>query len=177
ERRQRPRDYTFLTNSPGQPWLHVAGLCHSEFVVPELAGREGETPEQRAAGAEAIIASRVPDIRVLLDYVLTESAARPCARRHRGPQLRRLDCARLSRRAASNSGGCGARAMWKFESEARDSAGEAGVQVGPRSADARSGGGPRRLPSARRHVRDLRQNTLLETHGRSSPRRPHAFHG
>jgi hypothetical protein len=105
-----PRGYTFLTNHLASHGYIVAGLNHSELVARELERREGETPEQRAARAEAAIASRAPDIRFLLDY----------------PP---------------------------------------------------SGGGQRRLPSAGRHVRDLRQNTRRETHGRSSPRRPHAFHG
>ncbi|HEX7794740.1 MAG TPA: alpha/beta fold hydrolase, partial [Vicinamibacterales bacterium] len=55
----------------------VAGLNHSELVAPELAARGGETPEQRAAGAEAIIESRVPDIQFLLDYVLTRAKLEP----------------------------------------------------------------------------------------------------
>ena len=51
----------------------VAGLDHSELVAPELGRRDFETSEQWAAGAEAVIASRVPDIRFLLDYLLTEA--------------------------------------------------------------------------------------------------------
>jgi len=38
-------------------------------VVPELTRKEGEAPEQAAARAEAVIASRVPDLRFLLDQV------------------------------------------------------------------------------------------------------------
>src|SRR6185369_15882873 len=44
----------------------VAALDHSEVVAPELGRKEGETPEQLAARAEAIIASRVPDLQFLL---------------------------------------------------------------------------------------------------------------
>jgi predicted dienelactone hydrolase len=48
----------------------VAALDHSELVVPELARKDGETPEQRAARADGWIGSRVPDIRFLLDHLL-----------------------------------------------------------------------------------------------------------
>jgi predicted dienelactone hydrolase len=71
------RGYTFLTNHLASHGYVVAGLNHSELVAPELARRDGATPEQRAAGAEAVIASRVPDIRFLLDYVLTQAELEP----------------------------------------------------------------------------------------------------
>jgi dienelactone hydrolase len=67
------RGYTFLTNHLASHGYTVAGLNHSELVVPELGHRDGETPEQRTARAEGAIASRVPDIRFLLDYLLTEA--------------------------------------------------------------------------------------------------------
>jgi dienelactone hydrolase len=58
-------------------WGYVVGaLDHSETFVPELMRREGETPEQRAARADAAIASRVPDLRFLLDQVLDAQAIR-----------------------------------------------------------------------------------------------------
>ena len=48
----------------------VAALDHSEVVAPELGrGQQGETAEQRAARVEAVIASRVPDVKFLLDYL------------------------------------------------------------------------------------------------------------
>ena len=56
------RGYTFLTNHLASHGYIVAGLNHSELVAPELGRRDGETPEQRVARAEAAIASRVPDI-------------------------------------------------------------------------------------------------------------------
>jgi predicted dienelactone hydrolase len=71
------RGYTFLTNHLASHGYIVAGLDHSELVAFELAHRDGETPEQRAARAEAAIASRVPDIRFLLDYLLTEAQLKP----------------------------------------------------------------------------------------------------
>jgi dienelactone hydrolase len=67
------RGYTFLTNHLASRGYIVAVLNHSELVAPELGHRDGETPEQRNARAEAAIASRVPDIRFLLDYLLTEA--------------------------------------------------------------------------------------------------------
>src|SRR3989442_9308708 len=67
------RGYTFLTNHLASHGYIVAGLNHSELVAPELGRRDGETPEQRAARAEAAITSRVPDVRFLLDYLLTEA--------------------------------------------------------------------------------------------------------
>ena len=67
------RGYTFLTNHLASHGYIVAGLNHSELVALELGHRDGETPEQRTARAEATIASRVPDIRFLLDYLLTEA--------------------------------------------------------------------------------------------------------
>lgn len=48
----------------------VAAMDHSEVVAPELAGRPGETSEERGARISAIIASRVPDVRFLLDQML-----------------------------------------------------------------------------------------------------------
>jgi predicted dienelactone hydrolase len=71
------RGYTFLTNHLASHGYIVAGLNHSELVATELGHRDGETPEQRAARAEAAIASRVPDIRFLLDYLLTEAQLTP----------------------------------------------------------------------------------------------------
>ena len=71
------RAYTFLSNHLASHGYIVAGLNHSELVAPELERREGETPEQRAARAEAAIASRVPVIRFLLNYVLSEAQVKP----------------------------------------------------------------------------------------------------
>jgi predicted dienelactone hydrolase len=48
----------------------VAAMDHSEVVAPELAARPGETPEERTDRVKAIIASRVPDMRFLLDHLL-----------------------------------------------------------------------------------------------------------
>ena len=53
----------------------VAAIDHSEVVAAELAPAAGETPGQRAARIEAVIASRVPDVRFLLDFLLAGGAA------------------------------------------------------------------------------------------------------
>ena len=50
----------------------VAALDHSEVVAADLAGKDAETQAQRAARVDAIIASRVPDVRFLLDKVAAE---------------------------------------------------------------------------------------------------------
>jgi dienelactone hydrolase len=49
-------------------------LDHSETIAAELARRDGETAEQKAARIEAVIASRVPDVRFLLDHLLGGTA-------------------------------------------------------------------------------------------------------
>jgi dienelactone hydrolase len=48
----------------------VAALDHSEVVAPELAPRQGETSDERLARIDAIVASRVPDVRFLIDHLL-----------------------------------------------------------------------------------------------------------
>jgi len=61
---------TFLCTHLSSHGYVVAALDHSEVVAPELARRNGETAEQRTARVESLIASRVPDIRFLLDRLL-----------------------------------------------------------------------------------------------------------
>ena len=51
----------------------VAAMDHSEVVAPELAPRQGETPDERLARIDAIVESRVPDVRFLLDHLLSGS--------------------------------------------------------------------------------------------------------
>jgi dienelactone hydrolase len=53
----------------------VAAMDHSETLAPELMRRDGETPEQKKARVDAWIANRVPDIRFLLDHLLSSSLA------------------------------------------------------------------------------------------------------
>ncbi len=64
------RAATFLCNHLSSHGYVVAALDHSEVVAVELARKDGETPAQRTARIEAWIASRVPDIRFLLDHLL-----------------------------------------------------------------------------------------------------------
>src|SRR5689334_12532714 len=47
--RQHRRAYTFLCNHLSSHGYVVAAMDHSEVVVPELAGKSGETAEQKAA--------------------------------------------------------------------------------------------------------------------------------
>jgi predicted dienelactone hydrolase len=67
------RQSTFLCTHLSSHGYVVAALDHSELVAPELARKGDETPGQRAARGDAWIASRVPDIRFLLDHLLNEA--------------------------------------------------------------------------------------------------------
>ena len=66
------RSATFLATHLASHGYVVAAMDHSERVASELGRREGENTE-RAARIDAVIASRVPDIRFLLDYLLGET--------------------------------------------------------------------------------------------------------
>lgn len=61
---------TFLCTHLSSHGYVVAALDHSEVVATELARKADETAEQKRARWEALIASRVPDIRFLLDQLL-----------------------------------------------------------------------------------------------------------
>jgi dienelactone hydrolase len=61
---------TFLTSHLASHGYLVAAMDHSEMVAPELSARTGETGDERDARIEALIGSRVPDIRFLLDHLL-----------------------------------------------------------------------------------------------------------
>jgi predicted dienelactone hydrolase len=63
------RQSTFLCTHLASHGYVVAAMDHSEVVAPELARKEGETPEQKAARTEGWLSSRVPDIRFLLDHL------------------------------------------------------------------------------------------------------------
>ena len=60
------RAATYLCTHLASHGYRVAAMDHSEAVVPELGRQQGETAERRAARMEAMIASRVPDVRALL---------------------------------------------------------------------------------------------------------------
>ena len=64
------RAATFLCTHLSSHGYVVAALDHSEVVAKELARRDGETAAQKTARMEVWIASRVPDMRFLLDYLL-----------------------------------------------------------------------------------------------------------
>jgi dienelactone hydrolase len=63
---------TFLCTHLASHGYAVAALDHSEVLVPEPARHEQETPEERAARIEAVVAARVPDLRFLLAHLLDE---------------------------------------------------------------------------------------------------------
>lgn len=64
------RAATFLSTHLAGHGYVVAALDHSEVVAKELFRRDGETGAERAARIDAIIGSRVPDIRFLIDHLL-----------------------------------------------------------------------------------------------------------
>ena len=66
------RASTFLTTHLASHGYLVAAMDHSEVVAPELLRKQNETPEETAKRGEAWIASRVPDLRFLLDYMLSQ---------------------------------------------------------------------------------------------------------
>ena len=70
----RRRQSTFLCTHLSSHGYVVAALDHSEVIAPELAHREGETGAQKTARVQAWIANRVPDIRFLLDQLLSGAA-------------------------------------------------------------------------------------------------------
>jgi dienelactone hydrolase len=61
---------TFLCTHLASHGYVVAAVDHSEVVAPELARRERESDQERAARWDALIASRVPDVRFLIDFLL-----------------------------------------------------------------------------------------------------------
>jgi dienelactone hydrolase len=67
------RAATFLCTHLSSHGYVVAALDHSEVVASELARKDGETSEQRAARWEALIASRVPDVLFLLEHLLSSA--------------------------------------------------------------------------------------------------------
>ncbi len=61
---------TYLCTHLASHGYVVAAQDHSEVVAAELARRSDETAEQKAARVDGWIASRVPDVRFLLDHLL-----------------------------------------------------------------------------------------------------------
>lgn len=65
---------TFLSVHLASHGYVVAALDHSEVVAKDLTGRHGETETERAARIDAVIASRVLDVRFLIDHLLGGAA-------------------------------------------------------------------------------------------------------
>lgn len=63
------RAATFLCTHLVSHGYVVAALDHSELVAPELARRQDETEARKAERVEAWMANRVPDVRLLLDFM------------------------------------------------------------------------------------------------------------
>jgi len=66
---QNRRNATFLCDHLCSHGYVVAAMDHSETVAPELSRPASETDEQKRARWQAIIDSRVPDVRFLLDHL------------------------------------------------------------------------------------------------------------
>src|ERR1043166_3973397 len=66
------RASSFLTTHLASHGYVVAAMDHSEVVAPELLRKKNEPPEQTAKRGEGWIASRVPDLQFLLDYMLSQ---------------------------------------------------------------------------------------------------------
>ena len=65
---------TFLTTHLASHGYVVAALDHSEVASARMQPRDGDTAEERAARVQGWIDNRVPDIRFLLDVVLSAEA-------------------------------------------------------------------------------------------------------
>ena len=68
------RASSFLCTHLSSHGYVVAALDHSEVIAPELGRRDGETEEQKKTRWQAVIGSRVPDVRFLLDHLLDSGA-------------------------------------------------------------------------------------------------------
>ena len=68
------RSATFLCNHLASHGYVVASLDHSEVVAKELRRHEGETAAMREARIDAIVGSRVPDVRFLINRLLAPEA-------------------------------------------------------------------------------------------------------
>ena len=64
------RTSTFLCTHLSSHGYIVAALDHSEVIAPELTRPQNETEEQQKLRWRAVIESRVPDARFLLDHML-----------------------------------------------------------------------------------------------------------
>ncbi|HEY6314545.1 MAG TPA: hypothetical protein VIY52_27630 [Streptosporangiaceae bacterium] len=69
------RKAVFLGRHLASHGYAVAALDHSEVIAPALARPAGETRAGQAARIAAVIGCRVPDVRFLLDHLLTDGVA------------------------------------------------------------------------------------------------------
>lgn len=68
------RGSTFVCTHLTSHGYVVAALEHSEVVAAELGPPDGETEAQKTSRLEAVIRNRVPDVRFLLDHLLSTPA-------------------------------------------------------------------------------------------------------
>ncbi len=68
------RSATFLCTHLASHGYAVAAMDHSELVAAELGRRDDETATKRAARIDAVIGSRVPDVRFLVGYLLAAAS-------------------------------------------------------------------------------------------------------
>jgi predicted dienelactone hydrolase len=71
------RTATYLTTHLASHGYAIAAMDHSEVVAPELGPHPGESAAARARRIDAVIASRVPDVRLLLSGALPGRARSP----------------------------------------------------------------------------------------------------
>ncbi|HEY6276225.1 MAG TPA: hypothetical protein VIX86_07820 [Streptosporangiaceae bacterium] len=69
------RKATFLGRHLASHGYVVAAPDHTEVVAADLAPGDGATGAERAAWVETVVTSRVPDVRLVLDYLLAGGAA------------------------------------------------------------------------------------------------------
>lgn len=67
------RQSTFLTTHLASHGYVVVAMDHSEIVAGELSRRDGENSKQTEERIQLWIANRVPDVRFLLDHVLSNA--------------------------------------------------------------------------------------------------------
>ena len=70
------RSSSFLCRHLAGHGYAVAALDHSEVVAPELAPPPRESPSARQARVAAVVASRVPDLRLAISHLLENEPLR-----------------------------------------------------------------------------------------------------
>jgi hypothetical protein len=137
------RKAVFLGRHLASHGYAVAALDHSEVIAPELARPSGETSAGQAERIAAVIGSRVPDVRFLLDHLLTDGVAGlefdAGTGGAGGAQFRRLDRAGRAGGRAEGEGRGGARAGRRGAAQAGNPPAHAGLRLGSRSARALPG--------------------------------------